>query len=40
MYKLNNDDIKIGSSSFCGENKKDNYIYLSLNNKIIARLQL
>ena len=40
MYKLNNDDIKIGSSSFCGEKKKDNYIYLSLNNKIIARLQL
>lgn len=39
-YKIDDDTIKIGSSSFCNELKLDNYIYININNKNIAKLEL
>lgn len=39
-YKLNNDDIKIGSATFCNSKDKNSAICLSVNNKIIAKLEL
>jgi len=39
-YKLNNQDIKIGSSEFCQSIDIDNAIYLNIDNKNIAKLIL
>lgn len=39
-YVLNEDKIKIGSANFCGSKEKNSAIYLKLNNKVIAKLEL
>lgn len=39
-YNLSKDKIKIGSSTFCKFHDKDNAIYLSINDKLIAKLKL
>lgn len=39
-YKINNNMVKIGSSSFCGNKKKDNAIYINVNDKIIGKILL
>lgn len=39
-YNLSKDKIKIGSSTFCKFDDKDNAIYLSVNDKLIAKLKL
>lgn len=39
-YTLNNKKIKIGNSSFVNKKEKDHSIYISLDNKIIASLEL
>lgn len=39
-YKINNDIIKIGSSSFCKSVKNDNFIYVNVNDKNIAKIEL
>lgn len=39
-FKIKDNNIKIGSSSFCKLPKKDNYIYININNKNIAKLEL
>lgn len=39
-YNLSKDKIKIGSSTFCKFDDKDNAIYLSINDKLIAKLKL
>ena len=39
-FQIKKDTIKIGSSSFCENEQKDNYIYININNKNIARLEL
>ena len=40
QYKINNDSVKIGSSSFCNVKKKDNAIYININNKNIGKILL
>ena len=39
-YTINDNKIKIGSSTYCQSNNNDNYIYLNINNKNIAKLEL
>ena len=39
-YKLNKDTIKIGTPSFCNSKENGNEIYLSINDKVIAKLDL
>ena len=39
-FKIKDNNIKIGSSSFCKLSNKDNYIYININNKNIAKLEL
>lgn len=39
-YKLNEDKIKIGSSTFCKIKEKDSAIYLTINESPIAKLEL
>ena len=39
-FKIKEDAIKIGSSSFCNVKDNDNYIYINVNNKNISRLKL
>ncbi|MBR3162302.1 MAG: cadmium-translocating P-type ATPase [Bacilli bacterium] len=39
-YTIDNKKIKIGSSNFCNIKENDNYIYLNLDNKNIAKLEL
>ena len=39
-FKIKEDTIKIGSSSFCNVKDNDNYIYINVNNKNISRLKL
>lgn len=39
-YKIQNDLIKVGSSSYCNQSKKDNSIYININNKTVAKLEL
>ena len=39
-YKIQNDLIKIGSSSYCNQPLKDNLIYININNKTVAKLEL
>lgn len=39
-YCLKNKEIKIGSSAFCKVKEKSNAIYLSVNNKVISKLEL
>jgi len=39
-FKINEDNIKIGSPIFCDNVENDNYIYVNINNKNIARLKL
>lgn len=39
-YELNGKKIKIGSSSFCKAKEKSNAIYLSINNKVVSKLEL
>jgi Cd2+/Zn2+-exporting ATPase len=39
-FKIKEDIIKIGSSSFCNIKDNDNYIYINVNNKNISRLKL
>lgn len=39
-YKLKNNVIKIGSNKFCDSNEKDKAIYLSIDNNIIAKLEI
>lgn len=39
-YNLNNDNIKIGSSSFCKIKEKTSSIYLNINDKTVAKLDL
>lgn len=40
MYKLKNDTVKIGSSTFCETNSNDSAIYINVNNNNIAKLEL
>ena len=39
-YKIDSNFVKIGSSTFCKSNNKDNAIYVNLNNKNIANIIL
>lgn len=39
-YELDNDKIKIGSSKYCGIRNEDSSIYMSVNKKVIAKLEL
>lgn len=39
-FKIKEDVFKIGSSLFCNDKENDNYIYININNKNIARLKL
>jgi len=39
-FKIDNKQIKIGSYSFCQSNINDDYIYLNIDNKNIAKLKL
>lgn len=39
-YKINNDNIKVGNYKFCKVNDNDNYIYININSKNIAKLEL
>ncbi len=39
-YKLNNNLVKIGSSTFCGNKKKDNAIYININDNNIGKILL
>ena len=39
-YKINNDFVKIGSSTFCGNKKKDNAIYININDKFVGKILL
>ena len=39
-YDLNDKKIKIGSSSFCKAKESSNAIYLSVNSKVISKLEL
>ncbi len=39
-YELKDKKIKIGSSNFCKAKEKSNAIYLSVNNKIVSKLEL
>lgn len=39
-YELDGKKIKIGSSSFCKAKEKSNSIYLSINNKVVSKLEL
>ena len=39
-YKIQNDLIKVGSSSYCNQPLKDNLIYININNKTVAKLEL
>lgn len=40
QYKLNDEVIKIGSSTFCKSNINDNAVYISINNKVIGKICL
>lgn len=39
-YELDGKKIKIGSSTFCKVKEKSNAIYLSINNKVVSKLEL
>lgn len=39
-YKLKDDQIKIGSATFCNAKEKSSAIYLSINDNLIAKLEL
>lgn len=39
-YELDGKKIKIGSSTFCKAKEKSNAIYLSINNKVVSKLEL
>ena len=39
-YKVNNNIVKIGSLSFCKSINNDSFIYISINDQIIARIEL
>lgn len=39
-YELNDKKIKIGNNAFCKAKEKSNAIYLSVNDKIVAKLEL
>ena len=39
-YKINNNLVKIGSSSFCSNKKKDNAIYINVNDNNIGKILL
>ncbi len=39
-YELKNKKIKIGSSTFCKAKEKSNAIYLSVNDKVVSKLEL
>lgn len=39
-YELNGKKIKIGRGSFCKVKEKSNAIYLSINNKVVSKLEL
>ena len=39
-YKINDNTIKIGSSSFCKSTNNDSFIYIKINNQNIARIEL
>lgn len=39
-YELDNNKIKIGSSKYCGIQNEDNSIYMSVNKKVVAKLEL
>ncbi|MBQ2873485.1 MAG: cadmium-translocating P-type ATPase [Bacilli bacterium] len=39
-YEINNNKIKIGSSLFCKNKENDGLIYININNKNIAKLEL
>lgn len=39
-YELDNNKIKIGSSKYCGVKDDDNSIYMSVNKKVVAKLEL
>lgn len=39
-YQIDNDNIKVGNSKFCKANNNDNYIYININSKNIAKLEL
>lgn len=39
-YKINNNSVKIGSSTFCGCKKKDNAIYININDNNIGKILL
>lgn len=39
-YNINNDNIKIGSSSFCKVKEKTSSIYININDKTVAKLDL
>lgn len=39
-YELNDNKIKVGNNAFCKAKEKSNAIYLSVNDKIVAKLEL
>jgi len=39
-YEIDNDKIKVGSASFCNIKEKNNLVYININNKNVASLEL